>query len=151
MKKLLKRFISIVVSLAVCFSCGTFAMATNVDKKSNAIESQGKISTYSTTVGSLIFDLNNFGNTSKTALKNKGTQRIVFRQQPTQMSYYILAADGSSGTVRVVLNNYQVTLTVGKAGTINLKSIGLPINSSVEVSYEGASTSLVSISLVFSK
>ncbi len=157
MKKISKRFISIIVCLAICISFSTMAIATNAESECYAetvnLENQDLISTYATTVGSMVFGFDKFGNASGTALKSQGTQGIVFSQKPNKITYYVVTADGSFGTVWIFLNGYgQFKLTAdGKTHPIYLNGISLPINSNVNITYKSASTPILTISLVFSK
>lgn len=157
MKKNFKRFIGVILSLVLCFSMSTMAMAAEVetDNAENevSVESTEVASTYATTVGSMVFSLNNFGNSSGTALKSQGTQGITFSQQPTLLTYIALPANGGTGSVWLRFGmNGQVKLTAdGKPHTVSIYSMALPTNSNVNVTYTSASTPLVSISLVFSR
>lgn len=156
MTKTLKRFLCVALSLICCLSFSVSAFAAETTTVcSNATET----STFETTatpratVGSLVFNLVNFGNSNQTQLVNQGSQTITFSDKPTSLSYVALPSS-KSGTVwlRFSCNSYMVKLTAdGKAHTVSLSNSGIPGNTPVTVTYTGANTPLVSISLVFGK
>lgn len=133
------------------------AMAAETDMEKDLLEShnilEDEISPYATTVGECVFSLNNFGNSSGTALVSTGSQRVECTKGPTSLSYIALP-QSESGTVyiRFKNNNSSVELIAdGKTHTTNIGSNGLQYTTSFEVEYYSASKPLVSISLVFSR
>lgn len=153
MRKNVKRFISISLVAVLCLLMSTVAMAAENESDKAQCAFEDILSPYATNVGSCVFSLNNFGNTSGTALKSQGSQWVACKSGPTSLSYVALPQSGS-GTVYIRFKNNNSTVELkadGKTHTTSIVSNGLQYTTNIEVEYYGASTPLVSISLVFSK
>lgn len=157
MNRNVKRFISIILSVVLCVSMSMVTMAAEVEFENNAAEMsavfEDTLSPYATTVGDCVFSLNNYGNASGTALKSQGSQRVDFDRGPKSLTYLVLPKTGSGSVyIKFKNNNSSVELTAdGKTHTVDITGNGLQYTTSVEIEYYGASTPLVSISLVFAR
>ena len=150
----LKRFFIFTLCCICCLSFSTTAFAAA--NEPITVEENDAITSvpYATTVGSLVFGLNNFGNSTQTELVFQGSQTLRLTATPTYLTYIALpntSIEKPAVTIRFS-NQTQVTLVAdGKTHTVNIYSLALPKNQNITVTYSGANVSLASISLVFSK
>ena len=157
MSKNFRRFLSIVLSVILSVFTSISVMAAETETENRLLESQNimtdEILPYATTVGECVFSLNNFGNSSGTALVSTGSQSVECTKGPTSLSYVALPKSGS-GTVYIRFKNNSSSVELiadGKPHTTSIVSNGLQFTTNFDVEYYSASTPLVSISLVFSR
>lgn len=150
MSKNIKRFISIILACAVCFSLSIVAMAA---ENEIIIAEAGEInSAYSTTVGQCVFSIGDYADSTGEQLKSTASQYVTCTKAPIHLSYVALPKSGF-GTVYIKVDNLsEITLQAdGKTHTINISDSVSAYDTYFSVKYYGATTSLVSISLVFSR
>lgn len=148
----LKRFFILTLCCICCLSISVTAFAASpvtVEENDTAFSVP-----YATTVGSLVFGLNNFGNSNQTELKSQGSQTVRLTATPKYLTYIALPNETIQDpkvTIRFG-NNTQIQLVAdGRTHTVNIYSLALPENQNLTVTYSGSNVSLASISLVFSK
>lgn len=158
MNKIMKRFLSFAIAIIVCLSTNSFAMAAEITSPDASVESvsldDSLALTSSTRIGSCVFSLNNYADSSGNVLKSQGDQTVeLSKKGPTTMTYIVLP-QSNTGTVYLVFLNCgsSKSLTAdGKAHTISISDMGLAQKDNIELRYEGATVPIVSISLVFYK
>lgn len=151
-KTLKKRWLCVILSLLCILTTATPAFAaesTNIVNQ-NGIETNEAIMPRAT-LGSLVFNLLNFGNSNQTALVSNGSQKISFARSPQTLSYVALPSN-NTGTVWLYFSNNSAPIKLEADGivhTIPIHNNAIPANQSITVRYSGANVPLVSISLVF--
>lgn len=138
--------------MALCLTMNVSAMAAEVEavsvKKDTIVEDTQPASVNAETVGSVVFYLK--GN--QTQLPSSGTETVRLTKQPTWLTYRVLAKNGGNASVTLILNGHTIWVSnKNQSEPINILQYALPTDRSIEIEYKGASTALVSISLVFSK